>query len=88
MQNYLVFFPLTCELVRLNPADLSGEWSIEGELEQTGVIGMFIRRFLSVKYKKCEMFLLFEAHSCSSCCWGEVCSSPSVSQAVAVRVPY
>lgn len=33
---------------------------------------------MAVKYKKCEMFLLFGAHSCRSCCWGEVCSSTSV----------
>lgn len=38
----------------------------------------FIRRFLAVKYKKCEMVLLFGAHSCRSCCWGEVCSSSSL----------
>lgn len=65
-------------MVRLNPADLLGEWSIEGELEQTGVTEVFIRRFLAIKYKNCKMFLLFGAHSCGSCCWGEVCSSPSV----------
>lgn len=36
-----MFFPLTCEVVRLTPADPSGEWSIEGELEQAGVTGVY-----------------------------------------------